>query len=339
MPRYRSVPLMGIIVWLTLSVMQGAAHAASYLDEAVQALQSSNVYVSVQVSSLDPSVKARLESQATTADVAIAVLPSAAQSEAGGNPSQFIAQVAKSTGHDTVVIAFGDDLEAGSRQLTPGLADQLADRAEANNDSVGDALLEFVSEVQTARTAPSPENTSSDGPGFSLILPVLILMLVVAVLGLLLFVRTVRSRPAPVQPTTWTPDQVQDLLSEIRQKSSGIRDPRLVAKLQEGERHTLQLFTRLQQASSGQIHEITARYVGLLKVVRNTLVQYQDIQDNPEYYEPATAELLSFGHQAVDQYTSGALRNVSEVARGSLTDFRVNVKILSASNPPTDPRL
>lgn len=317
-----------------------AAYAASYLDEAVQALQSENVYVSAQTREVDKATEERLEQMAGDNDIAIVVLPQAAASEAAGGISQFVSSVAARTDHDTIVVAIGNDLEAGSRSLQPGLAGSIANRAEANNATVSDALLDFVTEVSESPPVGDAGDSSNVSDGvFGTVTIVLIIVVVLAMIGAATVGFVARRRRADTSAQSHAPQSIQELLAEIRGYIPQIKDRRVIENLANGEHHTQQLFMRLERTGSNQIQEVTAKYTGLLQVVRNILHRYVDIQDHPEYYMPNTRQYLTDGQDATAQYTAGVLQNVREVESGNLTDFRVDVKMLAASNPSDDPRL
>lgn len=330
----KQVALLSALLWLASF---GAVYAASYFNEAVQALQSSNVYVSGEAS-VSTATQQEIEQQVQGSQVAVAILPPAAAIETS-DLNQFASRVVESTGRNIVVVAIGDELGAGSSLLPPGRAEELADKAEAENTSAGDAVLDFIAEVKNSQPqASSPQNASESGGGGSIVLVAAFLVVVTfGMLAILLWRNSKPTRSSPESPKA--PGPIEELLAEIERIKPGIKDRQILSKIAEGERHTKQLFARLKQAGSTQIEEVTARYKGLLQLVRNTLVQYQDIQDHPEYYQPRTQQYLESGREAVEQYAAGVLRNVREVAQGTLTDFRVNVKILAASNPAEDPKI
>ena len=93
---------------LVLLFFSGPAYAASYLDEAVQALQSGNVYVSLESSGIDSIAKQELVAQTAGSDVAVVVLPANALNETGGDSAKFIQEIAQRSGYDTIVVAFGN---------------------------------------------------------------------------------------------------------------------------------------------------------------------------------------------------------------------------------------
>lgn len=333
MNRIKRIALICAVLWLTPQA-QASAQAATYLNEAVQALQSGNVYVSAEVTDINSAAQKELAQQANANHVAVVALPAAAASEAGSNPTQFAVNIATRSGKDTLVVSIGGDLVAVSRNLPQGAAEKLASKAEADSGSTSGGLLTFISEVRDAQPKPSSSQPIADtGGGSGLLLVALVAFVALAAAG---FGAFRYRRQAPVRSRA--PDVVKKLLSENRELGDSIKDSTIRQSLSAGQRHTEQLFLRLNQAGSNQIQETTATYAGHLKNLRGILVQLKDIEANPEYYEQANL-LLQSGRDAVRQYEEGALKNTQEVTSGSLTDFRVNAKLLAAMNPASDPKL
>jgi hypothetical protein len=132
-----------------------AVHAivpAGYVDDAEAALESGPVYVSPEVD--DASALAdQLLAEVGDASIGVAVLPENAELEAPG--TDIVIQLAETTGYDTIIVAVGDDLSAGSRVLEAGEAAKIANEAESSADGPGPALTETVQEVRDAQEQPS----------------------------------------------------------------------------------------------------------------------------------------------------------------------------------------
>lgn len=123
-----------------------------YIDDASDALQGSPVYVSPEVA--DAST---LQSQLVTAvgddSIGVAVFSDNAALEASG--TEIVAQLAETTDYDTIIVAVGDDLSAGSRVLASGEALQIANQADSSGGSLDQTLTETVQNVQAAEPAAS----------------------------------------------------------------------------------------------------------------------------------------------------------------------------------------
>ncbi len=323
---------LGLLMALAAPATPSAAYAASYLNEAVQALQSGSVYVSPLAPGTNAGTKAQLERQIGGSDIAVAVLPREAVNETGGDIVTFTREVAVQSGKPTVVVSLGGDLEAVSTVLPTGKASQLANAAERETPSVETALGDFIAEVRTGK-APQPPQASvpEEGEGGFGLLSILglVLLLIGVFLVFRLWVRMQGSSGSP-RVKSQAPDTVKALLAEIVELSQEVQDTQMRKHLDLARIDTEQLFIRLKRSGSNRIHEITAMYEGSLKAIRDVLVKYLDIQENPRYFEKPQ-DRLAEGREAAAQLAAGVLKNVQEVERGALTDFRVNTKILTAS--------
>lgn len=318
-------------------VLNSPAYAASYLDEAVQALQNGKVYISLQVRDINATTKEQLAEQAAATNVAVVVLPAEAADETGGNTAEFVAAVAQRTGHDTVVVAFGNDLEAGSRTLPSGKASELANKVEGENTTVGEAMLDFIAEVKVARPGDSSPEPGSGGIGVAGVVLIIALLLCLAATVATMVVR--RRTALIVRREPKAPQSIEELLEEIQGLVPNVHNPQVRQAFADSQRHTRNLFARLEREGSDRIQEITARYRSLLTIVRDTAVKYVDIQANQEYLGDDARVLMDDGQRAIEQYVAGVHQNVGEVLRGSLTEFRVNTKMLGNSYQPPDPKV
>jgi len=135
--------------------------ATGYIDDAADALQSGPVYVSAEVENAS-GLQDQLLSQVGDASIGVAVFSDNAQLEASG--PEIVTQLAETTGYDTIIVAVGEDLSAGSRVLEAGEAMQIANEAESSAGDLGPALTETVQAVQQAQ-APVPVIGGADGGG------------------------------------------------------------------------------------------------------------------------------------------------------------------------------
>ena len=125
----------------------------------------------------------------------VAVLPEAAQAEAGGSASGVLRELARRLRRDaTFAVVVGDSFRAASGLLPQGEAGALATEAfeENRNDGVAAVLLAFVDLVAQAQGGEEPATAQPDDGGSS-VLPVLIPLLAVGGIGFFLF-RTFRGR-------------------------------------------------------------------------------------------------------------------------------------------------
>ncbi|GAA1058879.1 hypothetical protein [Agromyces bracchium] len=141
--------------------MGGLMNAAAdgYVDDASDALQSTPVYVSSEVDGAS-ALQDALLAQVGDDSIAVAVFSDNAALEASG--PEIVTQLAETTGYDTIIVAVGDDLSAGSRVLDAGEAMQIANEAESGAGSLDVALTETVQGVQAA-DEPAPLVGGGDG--------------------------------------------------------------------------------------------------------------------------------------------------------------------------------
>lgn len=147
------------------------AGADGYVDDASDALQTSPVYVSSEVGGAS-ALQDALLAQVGDDSIGIAVFSDNAALEASG--PEIVTQLAETTGYDTIIVAVGDDLAAGSRVLDAGEAMQIANEAESTADSLDVALAETVQGVQAADEPPPLVGGGDSGDGFDPVLGLVI---------------------------------------------------------------------------------------------------------------------------------------------------------------------
>ena len=145
-----------------------AAQAGPIVDKAVAALQSSPVYVDpgaeLAISSADQNqLRAKIDG-AGAGPVYIAILPAAAELEAGGSPDGVLQALHDSLGRKgTYAAVIGTHFRAGSDVLAKGVAGRLAtDALDAHRgQGVTATLLDFIDRAATERSG----GTSGGGGG------------------------------------------------------------------------------------------------------------------------------------------------------------------------------
>ena len=343
------------VALLVVAASPSAAYAASYLDEAIQALQTQHVYVSPLAPAIDAGTKQALDKQTDGTGIGIVVLPASAKSEAGDIPS-FLTDIAQGSGKSTVVVAFGNDLEASSRTIDPATVSKLANQAEHSHANTGEALVAFVGDVQHASAAPAAQG----GGGGDFLLPGALIGVVLAGVGVIVWRRVRRGKAYDLMMPSWmestlqdtrnlrdsaafpdtTPVEIRELLTKIG--TYQINDPALVDTIARAASDTGRLFRQLTENNVDRITqtEMTMACKLQLQKVDRILTIYTDIQAYPHDYEDAPA-LLKKGKTAVEQYDKGVCDNIREAKRGSLVDFNVNIELLTDAaqrhNPPDGP--
>ena len=142
-----------------------AASGGGYIDDAVDALAATNVYVSTEVGDA-AALTAQLDQQIGDASIGVAVFSDNASFEASG--PEIVAELARADGlrHDHRRRR-ATTSRRGRGCSTPGEAMRIANEAEQSADSVDDALTQTVQEVVAAsgspRRRPDPTPAGADG--------------------------------------------------------------------------------------------------------------------------------------------------------------------------------
>ena len=169
--------------------------AGGYVDDAAAALQSSAVYVSPEVGGAAGLADA-IQAQIGDASIGVAVFSDNASLEASG--PEIVAELGQPHGYDTIIVAVGDDLSAGSQCWPRDEAMTIANEAESE-PSLEAALTETVQGVVAASDSPPP--ATADGSGGVVIgLAIGAAVVVGAVVGIFALVRRRRRPPLAEAP-------------------------------------------------------------------------------------------------------------------------------------------
>ncbi|WP_345800718.1 hypothetical protein AAIB33_14750 [Microbacterium sp. AZCO] len=130
-----------------------AGPGGPFIDDAADGLSTSNVYVSGEVDGA-AQLAGELSQEIGDASIAVAVLPDIASTEADAN-AMVRALADRTNGqYETIVVAVGNDVAAGSSALGKGEALRIANEAEqAHPASVDDALSQTVQQIVAATPA------------------------------------------------------------------------------------------------------------------------------------------------------------------------------------------
>jgi len=154
-----------------LLAFAGPANAqATVLDAAAQALRSNAVYVdggAEQAKNIDAD-RLRAAVRRSSSPIFIAILPSSAANEAGGNPGAVPATLGRLVGlRGTYAVLVGKSFRAASNALPTGRAETLATAAfqARSGDDPQPVLEDFVNRVSQAQSGSSGSGTGSSGDG------------------------------------------------------------------------------------------------------------------------------------------------------------------------------
>ena len=189
------------------------ADAGGYVDEAVTGLEAASVYVSPEVDDA-AALTSALEAQVGDQSVGIAVFSDNAALEASG--PDIVSQLAQQTEYDTIIVAVGDDLSAGSRVLDRGEAMQIANVAEQSGGSLEDALTQTVQGVLAASDSP-PAGQTGGTEGLVIGLAIGAAVVAAGIVGVVALVRRGRRGTDDELPL---PDAVRSQVQTLRALSA-----------------------------------------------------------------------------------------------------------------------
>ncbi|MFB7894339.1 hypothetical protein ACFC1I_19210 [Microbacterium sp. NPDC056044] len=286
-----------------------------YVNEAEQVLANGNVYVSNEVKGAD-ALRQSLEQQVTDDSIAIAVFSDNASLEATG--MDIVRELAGLPGYQTIIVAVGDDLSAGSRVVQPnGEALRIANEAEQSADTLEGKILQTVDGVVAATPAGSGQSGGADAG--LIVGGALGLVVLVAAGGALWAVLRARRRRAATGHHAPLPDNVRPLVGRLRALSgeyaaagaSGIRDANAVAsEVATVANNTTELFDRLgRKGDEGQRATAAVEYGETLRKLTAALdrdylldiLQRPDLWDDPvDRVREVRTALTSFGAELVE---------------------------------------
>jgi hypothetical protein len=171
-----------------MHVLPATQTSGVYVDDAVNALATSNVYVSPEVDGA-PELAAQLGEEIGDASIGVAVFSENALLEA--EPIDIVDELMSETDYDTIVIAVGGDLAADSVALPEDEALRIANVAEDSYDSTEEALVTTVQQISAA-AEPVPQTDAGLDGGFVVGLAVGVAALVAAVIAVVAVMRSRR---------------------------------------------------------------------------------------------------------------------------------------------------
>jgi hypothetical protein len=190
------------------------AEAGGYVDDAVAGLQEGSVYVSPEVQDHEALTTA-IQAEVGDASIGVAVFSDNAALEASG--PEILAELAAQTEYDTIVVAVGDDLFAGSDVVKPrGEAMRIAKEAESSDGTLGDELTVTVQGVLAA-SDPPPVSASGGPEGIVIGLAIGAALVVGAAVAGNAFLRSRRRGDAELLPV---PDAVRTQVQTLRSLSA-----------------------------------------------------------------------------------------------------------------------
>jgi hypothetical protein len=306
--------------------MTAAAADDGYVDEALDALATTNVFVSGEVDG-SAELTTTLQAQIGDSSIGVAVFSDNASLEAGN--SEILRALAGGTDYDTIVIAVGNDLSAGSSVLNSGEALQIANEAESSAGSPADALTQTIAEVQ-ART---PDAAPAVDGGLIVGLALGGAALVAAVITTIAVVR--RRRPK-VEPRGTVPDGIRPLLTTLRSletpylqvAATGNRvaadTARDIAAVTD---NVGELFARIDRRSDGSQHTLAAvEYEDKLRKLTAALDREYllDILTHPQLWDDPDDRVAEV-RNALTAVSNELVENIKQVNARRALHFQVSL--------------
>ncbi|MGX5771032.1 hypothetical protein ACWKWN_09785 [Microbacterium trichothecenolyticum] len=301
-----------------------------YVDEAEEALAQNNVYVSDEVQGAD-ALRQTLEQQVTDESIAVAVFSDNAALEATGG--DIVTELAGLPGYQTIIVAVGDDLSAGSRVLETGEALRIANEAEDSADSLEDAILQTVDGVVAATPAEASQGGGVDG---GLVVGGVLGLVVLVAAGGALWAVLRRRRHGTSGHHAPLPDTVRPLVGRLRALSgeyaaagaSGNRDATEVAgEIVTVANNTTQLFDRLdRKGDEGQRATAAVEYGETLRKLTAALDRdyLLDILQHPDLWDDPVDRVREV-RTALTSFSTELLENIKQVNARRGLHFQVSL--------------
>jgi len=291
-----------------------ATEAQGYVDDAVDGIAEDGVYVSSEVPGA-AQLHDQLVAQIGDESIGVAVFSDNAAFEASG--PDIVSQLAAAHPDcQTIIVAVGDDLSAGSRVLDQGEAMRIANQAETAAGDVDAALTETIQGVIAASPAPSAE-ASDAGPFIGVALGVVALVAAGGVVFGIARARRRRGRAAPgkhplPEPVRTHVHTLQGLTADYaRAGAAGVPQAAGVAEqIDVIARNTAELFERLdRKGEEGQRATAAVEYGETLRKLTGALdrdylldiLTHPDLWDDPaDRVQEVRAAVSSFGAELVE---------------------------------------
>lgn len=309
------------------------AASAGYVDDAADALQSGSVYVSREVDG-SAALSAQLEAQIGDASVGVAVFSDNAALEASG--PDIVSELAGRTGFDTIIVAVGDDLSAGSRVLDPGEAMLIANEAEASGGTLEESLTQTVQTIVQESAPASAEN----GDGSAGVMIGIAIAAAVVVAGVVGAIAALRSRRTRARTGQEMPDSVRGPLQALRSLSgqyaalgaSGNETAAATARTIDAiTANTTHLFERLGEKGAQDQRELAQIEYGdkLGKISAALDRRYLlDILVNPHLWDDPEERIVEVG-DALEGVSEQLIDNIKQVNARRGLHFQVSLDALS----------
>jgi len=340
---------LAAFVTITIALLAGTAVSAyaddGYLNEALQALQTGNVYVSPSVPGVDAkAIQTAIGSQ----DIAVVVLPADAATAHGG-ASGFVQELGTQANHKTVVVVIGNDFDAGSSMLPKGEASRIANEAEGHSGDLTARIVDAVNGIASKQATTTTTTTTTIQPQDNGPSPVfgflgwgsLVLVFVVLSWLAVRWRQKMAANEPPAVKFVNAPTNVRNKVREVLEmrsriktdsdalRNAGVSGGDLITALTNIGRYVEAYFRRAKPEADGtyKAADDIATYVTKLQGVLEGFIA---VQDEPEFYYEADAKLNERA-KAIGSCANYMLTQVRTVNEAQDFDLASAVKVLAAS--------
>lgn len=304
--------------------------AQGYVDDAVDGIAEDGVYVSSEVPDA-ARLHDQLVAQIGDESIGVAVFSDNAAFEASG--PEIVSQLAAAHPEcQTIIVAVGDDLSAGSRVLDRGEAMRIANQAETAAGDVDAALTETIQGVIAASPEPAAPQPDA-GPFIGIALGVAALVAVgAAAFGIARARRRGRAasgrRPLP-EPVRTHVHTLQSLTAEYaRAGAAGVAQAAEVAQqIDVTARNTTELFERLdRKGEEAQRATAAVEYGETLRKLTGALDRdyLLDILTHPDLWDDPV-ERVQEVRTAVSSFSAELVENIKQVNARRGLHFQVSL--------------
>ena len=329
--------LPAAIVLTLLSLAAPAYAEDDSVEQAIEGLNSSNVYVEPGTPGTTDQTASTLQTKLTSDDgIILVMIP-----ESDEPITQIAKEIDDATGNDSIIgLAVGDDVIGYSTALPEGVAADLMVKADNVSTSTVEALGTFARRTHTYESQnpdifdpPPPPGKPATEDGMAVWPFVLIGLLIAA--GIATAVSLKRRSDNQLETVienvrfNETPDEVRDRINEVLRLRSRIGDQSVVSSLTKTGQYIEDYFRNAQKQPNGE-YKGTKGIVRYLPELASVVQRYIKVQDEPELHRAATKRLNEYA-QAIKAFERFMLEQVRSANADDEFDYRKAADILNAS--------
>lgn len=311
-----------------------AADGQGYVDDAVDGIGEDGVYVSPEVPDA-AALEDQLQAQIGDESIGVAVFSDNASLE--GSATDIVAELAAAHPEcETIIVAVGDDVAAGSHVLGPGEALRIANEAQSSSADVEGALTQTVAQV-IAETPQDPGGGMNAGDAVGVgVIALITLGALAAATGILIGVRRSRRRNRPVAGRHALPEPVRTHVQTLQALTAEYARAGAAGVAQAGEvaaqvgliaQNTTELFERLdRKGEEGQRPIAAVEYGETLRKLTGALDRdyLLDILTHPDLWDDPVERVREV-RSALSSFSTELVENIKQVNARRGLHFQVSL--------------